>query len=48
MRFHTPSWRDYVLAFALSLGGLLLTTYAIAQLIAGGIPALTDLYRSNR
>lgn len=43
-----PTWRDYFLAFVLTLGGVALVTYATAPFIAGGIPALTDVLRSPR
>lgn len=45
---HRPTWRDYALAFVLTVGGITLTTIYLAPIIAGGIPALLDTYRGPK
>lgn len=43
-----PDWKDYLLAFVLTVGGIALTTVYLAPILAGGLPMLIDTYRSAR
>lgn len=43
-----PTWRDYALAFVLTVGGIILTTIYLAPILAGGIPAFTDYIRGTQ